>query len=378
MSNLTGWLVAAVAAIVMAVAIATGPDRHNKEFDRVISQLMAMTEITAADGFTAKVVVPPGQLYDPLSTVPYGDGYLLNDDGGVEGEKGSRILRATMTGALDVVIGLDKLPPVTGFDVAPANFGDFGGHLFVLTQPRVGPLGIGVNHLVQRIEIGNGPPEVVCELPALGPGPNQQASIGTQAVFGPPGSPFADRLFTVTLGNNTVYQTTADGACVPFVTFDPTRQGQPFYVTFTPNGKTMLVSLGEPLLAVAGSSNNPGRIAQVGPDGKVADSYFATGLGRPAGMAFAPDGFGDFAGDLFVNIVGSLEIPVPMTQQLKRDAKVIRITPDGRQHPVAAGFINPMDLKFIHGRLIVGDINGDFIAGGREVPDGFIVEITVE
>jgi hypothetical protein len=258
--------------------------------------------------------------------------------------------------------------------VAPDGFGDYAGHLYVLTQPRVGPLGIGVNHLVQRIEINNGAPEVVCELPALEDG--RQASVGTQAKFGPDDSPFENRLFTVTLGNNTVYQTTADGICSPFVTFSGATHGQPFYVTFTPDGQTMLVSLGAPLsMGAAAPNENPGQIAQVSGDGTIGSEFFASGLGRPAGMAFAPEGFGTYGGQLFVSTVGSLEIPVPMTQQLKRDAQVVRIAPDGSQHVVADGFINPMDIKFVHGRLIVGDINGDFIAGGREVPDGFVVEI---
>jgi hypothetical protein len=377
MSKVFGWLIAAVGVGVVGIAIATAPERHTQEFERVISRLMEMTAINAADGFTAKVIIPPGQLYDPLSSVAYGDGYLLNDDGGVEGEKGSRILKVSMEGEIEVVVGLDKLPPVTGFDVAPEGFGDFGGHLFVLTQPRVGPLGIGVNHLVQRIEIGNGVPEVVCELPALAGG--EQASVGTQAKFGPADSPFSNLLFTVTLGNNTIYQTTADGTCTPFVTFDGSPQGQPFYLTFTPEHQTMLVSLGTPLaLGAAPPSDNPGRIARVSADGTIDAAFYATGLGRPAGMAFAPDGYGAYGGHLFVNIVGSLEIPVPINQQLKRDAHVLRIAPDGSQHMVADGFINPMDIKFIHGRLIVGDINGDFIAGGREVPDGFVVEILPE
>ena len=376
MSKIIGWLVAAVGIGVMAVAIVGAPKRHQQEFARVIAKLMEMTEITAAEGFVAKVIIPPGHVYDPLSSVPYGDGYLLNDDGGVEGEKGSRILRVSMDGKIEVVVGLDKLEPITGVDVAPEGFGDFGGHLFVLTQPRVGPLGIGVNHLVQRIEIGDGAPEVVCELPALDTG--EPAAVGTQAVFGPEGSPFANRLFTVTLGNNSIYQTTADGACTPFVTFDGATQGQPFYVTFTPDGQTMLASLGTPLMGAEPTEPNPGRIARVLADGAIEPDFYASGLGRPAGMAFAPEGFGDFGGHLFVNIAGDLEIPVPEGEQLQRDAEVMRIAPDGGQHLVAEGFINPMDIKFVHGRLIVGDINGDFIAGGREVPDGFVVEITAE
>jgi hypothetical protein len=301
---------------------------------------------------------------------------LLNDDGGVEGENGGRILESTPGGVIKTVVGLDRLPPVVGFDIAPTGFGDFAGQIFVLSQQRSGMPGALENHLVQRIKLADGRPVLVCELPQIGNPRILKSGFGTEARFGPEGSPFAGRLFTISLRNNTIYQTTADGECIPFVTFDGQSQGQPFYLTFTPDGRSMLVSLGESLSVPPGSSGNPGRIARVAPNGEVAKTYLATGMGRPAGMDFAPEGFGDFAGHLFVASAGELEIPVPKPHRLKRDGSVIRIAPDGGQHLVAEGLVNPMGVRFIHGRLIVNDINGDFIAGGRELPDGFVVEIT--
>lgn len=380
MSNLTGWLVGAVAAAVLIFAIATGPARHQQEYGEVVARLMAMTEISAAPEYQADVLIPPGQVYDPLSAVAYGDGFLLNDDGGVEGEKGSRILKVGLDGGIDVVVGLDKLPPVVGFDRAPDDFGAFGGQLFVMSQKKSGFMGALDNHLIQRISTDGGAPTVVCELPRLSPRANVESGVGLEGRFGPKGTPFGDRFFSISLKNNTIYQTTGDGKCAPFVTFDGATQGQPFYTAFTDEGRTMLVSLGEPLSLDPGvaTTNNPGRIARVSPDGAIDAEFYATDVGRASGMDFAPAGFGDFGGHLFVAVAGEMEIPVPMTQQLKRDGKVIRIAPDGSQHPVATGFVNPMGLRFIHGRLIVSDINGDFIAGGREVPDGFVVEITTE
>jgi hypothetical protein len=35
----------------------------------------------------------------------------------------------------------------------------------------------------------------------------------------------------------------------------------------------------------------------------------------------------------------------------------------------------PWCLRFVGNRLWVGDINGDFIYGKRELPDGFIVTL---
>ena len=52
------------------------------------------------------------------------------------------------------------------------------------------------------------------------------------------------------------------------------------------------------------------------------------------------------------------------------------MTPEGTLELVASGFINPWGLRFVGNALWVSDINGDFIYGKHELPDGFIVEIT--
>ena len=65
--------------------------------------------------------------------------------------------------------------------------------------------------------------------------------------------------------------------------------------------------------------------------------------------------------------VGNYEIPVNAGRALGAD---------GRLELVASGFINPWNVRFVGDRLWVSDINGDFIYGKRELPDGFIVEIS--
>jgi len=64
-----------------------------------------------------------------------------------------------------------------------------------------------------------------------------------------------------------------------------------------------------------------------------------------------------------------------MTQALKADRKVYRVV-DGALHVVASGFINPAGVRFLDDKLWISDVNGDFVAGKRELPDGFIVEIS--
>ncbi len=57
----------------------------------------------------------------------------------------------------------------------------------------------------------------------------------------------------------------------------------------------------------------------------------------------------------------------------------MRVDRTGAVHLVASGFITPAGVSFVDDqRLLVSDVNGDFIFGGVETPDGFIVEIRAE
>jgi hypothetical protein len=129
-------------------------------------------------------------------------------------------------------------------------------------------------------------------------------------------------------------------------------------------------------LVAAGKAE--GAILSVAADGTVEAKPVAEGFARPTGIARAPASFGAYAGQLFVTDAGKMEIPVPMTQTLAADGKVYRVTADGTLHLVASGFINPTGVEFVNNALWVSDINGDFIAGKRELPDGFIVKIQAQ
>ena len=138
----------------------------------------------------------------------------------------------------------------------------------------------------------------------------------------------------------------------------------------------MLVSVGPGI--GPGLKTPKGGIARVNARGEIVGDIIAPGIGRASGMAYAPENFGAFGGQLFVAAIGDLEIPVPQTQALKRDGYVYRIDDSGAVHQVASGFINPTGIHFAFGKLLVADINGDFIAGRRELPEGFIIAIEAE
>ncbi|MBV8775176.1 MAG: hypothetical protein JO166_23000 [Deltaproteobacteria bacterium] len=342
------------------------------EAQSVVDRLLAPPTIRAEAGFNAKMLVPPGEFYDPLFMVPRGDSVWMNDDGKATDGHGSRLLSVWHDGKISVLLGADKLLPVTGFDLVPDNFGRYAGQIFSLAQPTTGMKGALANHVVQRIDLRSHTTSVFCTLPPSGTTGKGIAGFGVDARFGPAGSAFADRFFSITALNDSIYQASADGSCKPFA--DLSSLGSPAGLTFSPNGSVMLVTVspGE----IVSSRNQPkGLIVSVSPDGKVDQKPVVTGLTTPLGLDVAPPGFGDYTGQIFVSDVGDIQTPVPQTQGLKRDGKVYRVTTDGKLKLVASGFVNPAGVRFVGHHLWVTDINGDFIAGGRELPDGFLVQI---
>lgn len=342
------------------------------ELQALLDRVMAF-EIKPAAGFSVHVLIAPGQLYDPLVMHRHGNAVWLNDDGKEAGDKGSRLLAVDVKGTVSVLVDANKMLPISaGFDIAPAGFGAFAGQVFALSQPKVGDKGGQENYVIQRIDPQDHfAVSVFCTLP--GTGNEKAAGIGVDASFGPSGSPFAGKLYASTTLNETIYQITPDGKCVPFVTFDPKRHGGPIYLRFAPDGRSLLVSVVRGgIFAATG-----GAVLRVMPDGTVIDKPVVETSTIIGGLDFAPASFGPYAGQMFISDVGTYEIPVPLGQALRADGKVHRVTPEGELALVAGGFINPWCLRFVGNRLWVGDINGDFIYGKRELPDGFIVTLAV-
>ena len=348
---------------------------HSAELlNDIVARLTAPPQIKTEAGFSAKLLVAPGQLYDPLVMLPIGDAMWINDDGGEAEGKGSRLLSIDRQGKISVLADIGKLLPTVGYDVAPAGFGSYGGDVFSLAQPEVAEAGALKNHIVQRIEPRRDyTASVFCTLPEAGA--KKIPGYGLDGRFGPPGSPFADRFFVVTIYNDAIYQVTADGKCTPFVVFDGKQMSAPTMMTFSADGQTMLVAVSIGAFDITSTKAQEGAIVRVSADGKINPQPLYRGPGRPLGMDFAPAGFGAFAGQLFFADVGSYQIPVPQTQSMLPDGKIYRLAADGKAVLVASGLHNPNGVRFAHGKLWVSDISGDFIAGHRELPDGFIVEI---
>jgi hypothetical protein len=87
---------ATVIDVVMAPGAIARPLGH--EAQAVIDTLLSPPAIKPEPGFTAKMLIPPGELYDPLFMVPRGTAILMNDDGKATDGHGSRVLSVTPKG----------------------------------------------------------------------------------------------------------------------------------------------------------------------------------------------------------------------------------------------------------------------------------------
>ena len=364
---------------VFCVGLALGwtvPSFAADALKQLLQQLMAVPKIETAAGVTAKVLVPPGSFYDPFDLYSRGTILWVSDDGKEEGEKGGQIFSVDAKGRVSTTVGLGKLLPPIALDVAPPGFGAFAGQIFTVAFARPdAEAGFLVPNVIQRINPDTRAVTNACTLPKNAAG--QDGAGGFFLRFGPDGSDFAGKLFITAATNQTLYAMTPDGACSPFVSIDIQKWGYPTGLTFTPDGKTMLVGTAQPATGdpAGPPKKGAGKIIQISSAGVVAENPFVMGLDQPCGMLFAPKGFGPYGGQLLVVDSGDFHSPVPMTQPVKRDGRLYGVTASGELTVIASGFANPTGVAFLGNRLVVSDINGDFHVGQRELPDGFLVAI---
>ena len=93
------------ALVTLAPCAIARPLGH--EAQAVVDTLLAPPTIKPEAGFTAKMLIPPGELYDPLFMLPRGDKVWMNDDGRATDGHGSRILAITPEGKIAVLMGAE-------------------------------------------------------------------------------------------------------------------------------------------------------------------------------------------------------------------------------------------------------------------------------
>src|SRR5438132_6709135 len=186
--------------------------------DPATTEYLRQPQITVEQGFNARLLVPPGTLYDPLFPIAgEGDDIWLNDDGGEDNDGGGGIYSISSAGNVRPLVAVGKIPPPTAIDRAPRSFAPYSGHIFALAQPQKGWPGATSNHITLRLDPNTWEAVKFAELPSAGSRNRGVAGAGIDMMFGPEGGPFAGRLFAVTSLNNAIYEILPDGQARAFV-----------------------------------------------------------------------------------------------------------------------------------------------------------------
>ena len=364
------------------VRIDVGPARGRtpapgwpEELQITLGRMLAPPPLKEGEGFAAQIVVPPGELYDPLSIVPRGDQIWVNDAGGedVARGRGGRLLSVGPTGAVTALVGMDRLLPPMGFALAPPGFGAFVGKVLTLAQPKIDAAATRQGHVIEQLDVDGTDASVpVCTLPNSGSVEGGVAGGGAEARFGPPGTPFASRLFVVASLNHTIYEMNATGACRPFTGLD----GVPTGLAFSADGTRMLVAVRSAVVAgpaPAAPQASRSAIVAVDAQGRIDSTPVFSGGERMVDVEVAPPDFAPYGGQVFFSDWQRDRLP-GLDGTPNTGGAVYRIGPDGRVHVVVSGFYRPTGLAFIKGELWVTDVNGPFMSG-MKVPDGLVVRI---
>lgn len=240
-----------------------------------------------------------------------------------------------------------KLKNVAGVALAPAGFGSYAGAIFALA-PEGGD--VKAPCAVYRLD-PSGASAVFAKLPDAGSLGGGKAAECRDLEFGVAGSPYAGKLYAVTNGNAAVYEIDASGKARAFGVFDKPVSYEVNNVGFTsatdskaPNA--MLLSARPRMESAA----KVGRIAIVGRDGKLADNPYLVGFIRPTGFAFAPPGFGNYSGVLFVADEGRMA----SENGGERDGRIYRLF-KGVAREYATGMVDPSALKFVGTTMVICD-----------------------
>ncbi len=242
---------------------------------------------------------------------------------------------------------LGKIKKPGGVAIAPDGFGSYGGQIFVLA-PEGGDAKAPC--AVARVD-KSGAVSSFAKLPAAGSLNGGKPTDCRDLEFGAAGSPFAGKLYAVTNGNATIYEIDPGAKARAFGTYDKPLAWEIYNIGFAPAADSkaanmMLVSVrprSEPAPKV-------GRIAIVDSSGKMKDDFYLVGLIRPTGFGFAPEGFGDHAGVLFVADQGKLAAD----NKGERDGCVYRLF-KGMARRYATGLVDPTCLKFAGKTMVLCD-----------------------
>ncbi|MGE0386578.1 MAG: hypothetical protein AB7Q97_17760 [Gammaproteobacteria bacterium] len=350
-----------------------------------------------APGYAAREIVPAGEnLYDPqLSWLEPDGSVFFGDIGGQEQygwdpAKGHGALgRLRPDGRIEHVVpprNMGQYMPLCPV-LAPAHFGPWGGHVFLVGQEFPGRSGASRHHLVFRHAPGSDRMEVFGVVPPAGRINDGIPGAMVTGCFGRPGTPQAGSFFVMSLMNCVIYRVSTRGEVEPFLILDEPITPRPIMPVIFTLGPSWWGDLaGEMILwgkrGITYRDEVDPRVEQafwhVDRDGRLDPDPIPNPPSPLWSTAQAPAQFGPYGGQVFYVDEGGIDLlHVTMVDEpLPYRGRLMRIDADGRHHLFADGFQGSCtSLVFDGPRLIMGLLGKSYSTGDYHHPDGSICEI---
>jgi hypothetical protein len=261
------------------------------------------------------------------------DMIVSNEEGGV--------FSVAMSGKSKELAGKSKLPHPAGVAIAPAGFGSYAGQIFVLNAAKE-----NAECGVMRLD-KSGAVSEFAKLPKAG---GKDATDCRDLEFGPPGTPYAGKLFAATTGNSTIYAIDPSGKASVFGTYDKPVAWELSVIGFLPANdpkapNAMLVGMRPHMESAA----KVGRLAIIGPDGQMKPDPYLVGFIAPSGFGYSPGNFGSYSHVFFI-----LDMGRPAAKGGVADGAIERVY-KGVARPFAGNLSDPTCMRFIGNRMVLCD-----------------------
>jgi hypothetical protein len=354
--------------------------------------------------YTAREIIPVGTGYfdvlmggdrDDRGGLVEADGsFVFGDIGGQrnhgwnpnEGHGG--IFRVNRDDSIEALVPHGNVGSGTVFEPrkAPANFGEWHGHIFFVGQTSPGRPGATRPHAVYKVAPGERHPETFVLVPDNGKISGGKAGAMMPGVFGRAGTPLDQSFLIMSYMNCTIYRVSPAGGIEPYLTLDfEDGRIMPQLIMYAPPWWGDLA--GELILfGVRGASFETGRA------GADAFAYWRVTSSRQLELIEnvpvtlrglqAPREFGPFAGDVFFVDEGPVNLAQiagcdEYKEGLPLQGRIWRWSPKDRTtHLFAEDFQGSYtSIAFDGPRLIIASCGLSYCTGEFHEPDGAIWEI---
>jgi hypothetical protein len=373
-------------------------------------------------GFEMRVIIPPATtLYDCQPCYVDDDGSMVITDIGGQAQPGwdpikghGAVFKLHPDNRIEYLVpyGNTGRAQIMSTIRSPANFGEYSNRPFPLGQMRPGRDGAHNTHCQYWVPPGANWIEHYVVMPdagsinggksgALVSALTTTAGSTVSSGFGTPGTPEDGYLFLVSMYNCTLYKVTSKRTVWPLIIGDVAHSGIQFMPRSLYRAPSTWGSHAGQLICEGVQNHSFTRPAPMPGEPLLEEKivYFVVedqGEGRLAKITqidtssyprvlicdpevIAPEGFGNFGGQIFQTDMGSVNLMQTTMMPdgaLPYDASIYRIDANGNKHLFAKNLQGGFPVaKFQGNRLILGTIGKSYSTGDFHYPDGSLIEI---